>query len=330
MVDFAGDTSRLHGHPGERAAPDRHAAAGHARVLRLDRAVPERAVDLQVPRRLGQDLDVDVHRAGRPQLAPTCWPNATPANASTPANAADVLAIRAMAQTQYSNIGGAESLWVDHTVNRGERPRSRPAARHDRRTTRRPLVPGQRHRRHRRRQRRPGHDVRPGGREHVLPLHAGPRRRPRRRHGDRLHEVERDDEPADQVRGPARRRPAQHAQPGRADADRRHRRAERQLRALGLHPLGRLQRHGARPERLRVLDDRRVLRDDRPQPPDPDRLVPLPGLHARSATARSRARSPTARTRSPARPSALGSRTTTTNGSGHVLVHRPGRDVSDR
>jgi Carboxypeptidase regulatory-like domain len=53
---------------------------------------------------------------------PTCWPNSAPANASTPANSADTLAIRAMAQAQYSNIGGAESLWVDHTVNRGEFP----------------------------------------------------------------------------------------------------------------------------------------------------------------------------------------------------------------
>src|SRR5947207_3133161 len=53
------------------------------------------------------------------QLQPNCWPNATPANAVTPANAADVLAIRAMAQAQYTNIGGAESLWVDHTVQRG-------------------------------------------------------------------------------------------------------------------------------------------------------------------------------------------------------------------
>jgi hypothetical protein len=51
-------------------------------------------------------------------LAPNCWPNATPANASTTANAADVLAIRAMAEAQYSNIGGAESLWVSHTVQR--------------------------------------------------------------------------------------------------------------------------------------------------------------------------------------------------------------------
>jgi hypothetical protein len=54
------------------------------------------------------------------QVAPTCWPNATPANALTTANAADVLAIRAMAQAQYSNISGAESLWVAHTVQRNE------------------------------------------------------------------------------------------------------------------------------------------------------------------------------------------------------------------
>src|SRR5436190_13991637 len=52
------------------------------------------------------------------QNQPTCWPNATPANASTPANTADVLAIRAMAQAQYTNLAGAESLWVDHTVQR--------------------------------------------------------------------------------------------------------------------------------------------------------------------------------------------------------------------
>jgi hypothetical protein len=52
------------------------------------------------------------------QLAPNCWPNATPASAATTGNAADVLAIRAMMQNQYSNIGGVESLWVSHTVQR--------------------------------------------------------------------------------------------------------------------------------------------------------------------------------------------------------------------
>lgn len=51
-------------------------------------------------------------------VALNCWPNSTPANASTTANSADVLSIRAMAQAQYTNIGGAESVWVSHTVNR--------------------------------------------------------------------------------------------------------------------------------------------------------------------------------------------------------------------
>ena len=119
---------RLHGPPGERAAADR---------ARRRPASPEYFVsteqflnalsDLQVPRRLGQGLDLDVHgpddaaraeRAGRTRRVP---------NASTPANAADVLAIRAMVQTQYSNIGGAESLWVDHTVQPRRVSRSRTA-----------------------------------------------------------------------------------------------------------------------------------------------------------------------------------------------------------
>ena len=31
----------------------------------------------------------------------------------------DVLQIRAMVQNQYTNLGGAESLWISHTVRRG-------------------------------------------------------------------------------------------------------------------------------------------------------------------------------------------------------------------
>ena len=54
------------------------------------------------------------------QLAPTCWPNATVPSIPTPGNSLDALEIRAMAQAQYSNLGGAESLWVSHTVRRGE------------------------------------------------------------------------------------------------------------------------------------------------------------------------------------------------------------------
>lgn len=53
-------------------------------------------------------------------LAATSWPNASVPNApSLGGNALDVLQIRAMMQNQYSNIGGAESLWATHTVRRG-------------------------------------------------------------------------------------------------------------------------------------------------------------------------------------------------------------------
>ena len=55
------------------------------------------------------------------QLEPNCWPNAAVANAATPVatNSLDVISLRAMVQNQYSNISGAESLWVAHTVQRG-------------------------------------------------------------------------------------------------------------------------------------------------------------------------------------------------------------------
>ncbi len=48
----------------------------------------------------------------------TSWPNAAVGNAVTPGNALDTLQIRAMAQLQYSNLGGGESLWATHTVRR--------------------------------------------------------------------------------------------------------------------------------------------------------------------------------------------------------------------
>jgi uncharacterized repeat protein (TIGR01451 family) len=54
-------------------------------------------------------------------LAGTSWPSAAVANAlSLGGNALDVLQIRAMMQNQYSNIGGVESLWATHTVRRGD------------------------------------------------------------------------------------------------------------------------------------------------------------------------------------------------------------------
>lgn len=53
-------------------------------------------------------------------LAATSWPNAAVANVPQPGTGTllDSLAIRAMMQNQYVNIGGVESLWNTHTVRR--------------------------------------------------------------------------------------------------------------------------------------------------------------------------------------------------------------------
>jgi hypothetical protein len=54
-------------------------------------------------------------------VAATSWPNASVPNApSQGGNNLDVLQIRAMMQNQYTNMGGAESLWATHTVRRGD------------------------------------------------------------------------------------------------------------------------------------------------------------------------------------------------------------------
>ena len=53
-------------------------------------------------------------------IGSTSWPNATvPSAPSQGGNALDTLGIRAMVQNQYTNIDGVESLWVAHTVRRG-------------------------------------------------------------------------------------------------------------------------------------------------------------------------------------------------------------------
>lgn len=54
-------------------------------------------------------------------LAATSWPNAAVANVpqSGTTQLLDALQIRAMVQNQYTNFGGVESLWVPHTVRRG-------------------------------------------------------------------------------------------------------------------------------------------------------------------------------------------------------------------
>ena len=51
-------------------------------------------------------------------LASSSWPDTSVPNAATPGNSLDVLQIRAMAQNQYTNLNGVESLWATHTVQR--------------------------------------------------------------------------------------------------------------------------------------------------------------------------------------------------------------------
>jgi hypothetical protein len=51
-------------------------------------------------------------------LASSSWPNASVPNADTPGNLLDVIEGRAMAQNQYTNLSGVESLWTTHTVRR--------------------------------------------------------------------------------------------------------------------------------------------------------------------------------------------------------------------
>ena len=121
VVDFAGDTSDFTVIPANSRLQAGTPPAGSPEYF----VSTEQFLNAQSIYKFHVDWDkISTSTFTGPLLAqaPTCWPNAAPANASTPANAADTLSIRAMAQAQYSNIGGAESLWIDHTVNRGEFP----------------------------------------------------------------------------------------------------------------------------------------------------------------------------------------------------------------
>ena len=118
---------RLHGHPGQLEARGRRAARGEPGVLRLDRALPQRACGLQVPGQLGQDLDLDLHRPVHRSRAELLAER----DAGERIDARERRRrppIRAMAAPQYTNQGGAESVWVAHTVSRGSRSRLQPAA----------------------------------------------------------------------------------------------------------------------------------------------------------------------------------------------------------
>ena len=173
------------------------------------------------------------------QLAPNCWPNATPCqrldagergrHARDPRDGAGpVLEPRRRRVALGRPHRAAQRQRDEHDLQRDHR-----------RQRHRPLVPGQRHRRHRRGERRPGRDLRPGRREHVLPLHAGARGRPQPatwRSPTRSRTRPRTRRSSTPAGWPGD--PANTLRADRADADRRHRRAERQLRAARPAPAG--------------------------------------------------------------------------------------------
>ena len=102
--------------PANARLQDGHPAGGLARVLRLDRAVPERALDLQAPRRLGQDLDLDVHRAEHAARAELLAERACRRTRRRPPTQPTSSRSGPWRRRSTRTIGGAESLWVDHTV----------------------------------------------------------------------------------------------------------------------------------------------------------------------------------------------------------------------
>lgn len=177
-------------------------------------------------------------------LAATSWPNASVPNApSLGGNNLDVLQIRAMMQAQYSNIGGAESLWATHTVRRANTtgfaaPRwyqvdvtgGTVAANLPQATTWDPDGANVLHR--------------------FMPSLAV------NRAGDLAIGYSTSSsttKPAIMYARAPGERSDQHLQPGRAGADPGHGHAGRQLRRQRLHALGRLQRHDAGSRRLHLL-----------------------------------------------------------------------------
>ena len=220
----------LHAAAEQRAAAGRHAAARHAQLLRLHLAVPERADRLQVPRRLGQDLAVDVHGPGHParrhQLAECDRSERAVAGRQRPRRPPDP-------------GDDAEPVHATSAASSRSGPPTRFAGRDTSGFAAAALVPGERHRRHGGGEPAPGRHVGSRRRERHLPLHAQPRGRPRGRHGARLQHVEqRRRSPPIKYAGRLATDPVEHARPDRAAAHPGHRHADRQLRRRRPAPAG--------------------------------------------------------------------------------------------
>jgi integrase len=118
VVDFSGDTTDFTVIPANSRLQDGTPPAGSPEYF-VSTEQFLNAVSIYKFQVNWDKISTSTFTATTGELAPNCWPNATPANASTTANAADVLAIRAMFAAQYTNQGGQESVWVAHTVQRG-------------------------------------------------------------------------------------------------------------------------------------------------------------------------------------------------------------------
>ena len=181
--------------------------------------------------------------------------NGSSGTVPSPGNSLDSLFDRLMNSAQYSNIGGRESLWVNHTVRccgTSSSPMGIQWAQLNVTGGAVATTPVQQ-------------QVYPGRERRPRPLDGQRRGRQARGHGARLQRFELDADARHPLRRPPRRRSARHASADRDEhaSGRNARHADEHLRRRNVPPLGRLQRDDARSERLRLLVHAGVLRRER-------------------------------------------------------------------
>ena len=101
----------------QRTTADRHACCGQSRLLRRCGAVFQRGQGVKLHADWNS-ISASTFSGPFLSLTPTSWsklPGASQAG-PTPGNAVDTQYPRPTGQSQYSNIGGVEALWISHTV----------------------------------------------------------------------------------------------------------------------------------------------------------------------------------------------------------------------
>jgi hypothetical protein len=201
-------------------------------------------------------------------IAATSWPAAAPPNApSQGGNALEVLAIRAMMQSQYSNIAGVESLWATHTVRRANVTGFAAPRWYQLNVTGGTVAPNV-------------PQAATWDPDNANVIHRFMPSLAVDRNGDMALGYSTSssrDEARHQIRGPPGQRSREHVQPDRAALDPGRGDADRQLRGRRLCPLGRLQRHVPGSGWVRVLVHEHVLRGRWPRPSHAHRRLQLPG-----------------------------------------------------